>query len=280
MMKIIDKNTIASAVEELCITANQKLGDDVIHAFHTTLQIETSPMGKQILQQLIQNAEIAENNQQPLCQDTGFAVFFVELGHQVSLDCDLESAINEGVRRGYQKGYLRKSIVSDPFSRVNTKDNTPAVVHIKHVMGDKLKITFAPKGGGSENMSRLQMLVPAQGLEGVKQFVLDSVEIAGANPCPPIIVGVGVGGTFEKASLLAKQALLREIGSVHPDPFYAALEEELLTEVNKLGIGPAGLGGRTTALAVFVDTYPCHIASLPVAVNIQCHSARHKTVEL
>ncbi len=279
-MKVIDKNTIASAVEELCITANHKLGDDVIQAFHDSLKSETSQIGKQILQQLIENADIAENQQKPLCQDTGFAVFFVELGNEVKLDCDLDSAINEGVRNGYQNGYLRKSIVSDPFNRVNTKDNTPAIVHIKHVMGDKLKITFAPKGGGSENMSRLKMLVPAQGLEGVKQFVLETVELAGANPCPPIIVGVGVGGTFEKASFLAKESLLREIGSQHPDPFYADLEKELLTEVNQLGIGPAGLGGSTTALSVFVNTHPCHIASLPVAVNIQCHSARHKSVEL
>lgn len=258
--------------------ANYYLGDDVVQALQQALKTEESPLGRSILAQLIENQQIARSEQIPICQDTGFAVLFVNLGQEVRITGgNLIDAINEGVRQGYIEGYLRKSIVRDPLNRVNTGDNTPAVVHLEMSPGDRLSITIAPKGGGSENMSEVRVLKPADGVEGVKQFVIDLVRRSGGNPCPPIIVGVGIGGTFEKCAELAKRALLRELGSQHPDPFYANLEKELLSEINKLGIGPQGLGGSTTALAVFIEPYPCHIASLPVAVNIQCHAARHKS---
>lgn len=277
-MKEISKERIVANIKELCVATNCGLGEDVVNCYHKMQQQETSPIGQEILKQIIRNIDVAKENQQPLCQDTGFAVFFVELGTEVHLDCDLQTAIDEGVRQGYKEGYLRKSIVADPFRRTNTTDNTPAIIHIKQVMGDKLKIALATKGGGAENMSRLKMLVPADGIEGVKKFVIETVELAGANPCPPVIVGVGIGGTFEKSALLAKHALFRKIGSTHEDPFYADLEQELLGKINQLGIGPMGLGGSSTALAVFVNVHPCHIASLPVSVNIQCHSSRHKEI--
>jgi len=261
--------------------ANYNLGQDVIEAFKSAYENEQSVTGKDILQQLIENAQIARNESVPMCQDTGFAVIFLELGQEVRIEGGgLEDAVNEGVRKGYQEGYLRKSIVGHPLERVNTGDNTPAVIHTRIVPGDKLKIIVAPKGGGSENMSAIKMLKPAEGVEGVKKFVVETVKAAGPNPCPPIVVGVGIGGTFEKAALLAKEALLRPVGQASSDPYAANLEKELLELVNKLGIGPQGLGGKTTALAVHVNTHPAHIASLPVAVNINCHASRHKEVEL
>jgi len=278
IMREIHVDKIVATVKKLCMEANYYLGDDVVQALQQALKTEESPLGRSILAQLIENQQIARSEQIPICQDTGFAVLFVNLGQEVRITGgNLIDAINEGVRQGYIEGYLRKSIVRDPLNRVNTGDNTPAVVHLEMSPGDRLSITIAPKGGGSENMSEVRVLKPADGVEGVKQFVIDLVRRSGGNPCPPIIVGVGIGGTFEKCAELAKRALLRELGSQHSDPFYANLEKELLSEINKLGIGPQGLGGSTTALAVFIEPYPCHIASLPVAVNIQCHAARHKS---
>ena len=281
-MKTIELQQVSEKVKYLCRQANIVLGDDVIAALEKFRQTEESPTGREILDQILENAQVAKEQNAPLCQDTGFAVFFVEMGKDLQLTGEgtLEQAINRGVADGYTEGYLRKSIVGDPLERKNTGDNTPAVIHLKQVPGDELKITFAPKGGGSENMSRFAMLKPSDGLEGVKKFVVESVKTAGANPCPPVIVGVGIGGTFECCAYLAKKALLREIGSRHREPFYCKLEDELLELVNATGIGPQGLGGRTTALAVHVETYPCHIASLPVAVNMQCHSARHLSATL
>ncbi len=266
---------------KLCKDANYFLGQDMLDALQKAYDQEISLTGKEIIQQIIDNAEIAKSEEVPMCQDTGFAVIFVELGQEVHIEGgSLEDAINEGVRRGYTDGYLRKSIVGHPLERVNTGDNTPAVIHLKLVPGDKLKITLAPKGGGSENMSAFKMLKPAEGVEGVKQFVLDTVTAAGPNPCPPIVVGVGIGGTFEKSALLSKESLLRSVGTPNPRPEIAELERELLAAVNNLGIGPQGLGGRITAVAVHVEIYPAHIASLPVAVNLNCHASRHKEVIL
>lgn len=280
-MREVHVREIAQALRRLAVEANTELGHDVLDAFARCQAAEESPTGRDILEQLRENAHIAREERLPLCQDTGFAVVFVELGQDVHLvGGDLYEAVNDGVRQGYREGYLRKSIVADPLRRKNTGDNTPAVVHVKIVPGEHVKITFAPKGGGSENMSGIAMLRPADGVEGVKKFVLDRVSQAGPNPCPPTVVGVGIGGTFEVAAYLSKLALLRPLGRRHLDPYYAALEEELLSAVNRLGIGPAGLGGTTTSLDVHVEAHPCHIASLPVAVNIQCHSARHKEVEL
>ncbi|OGL42068.1 MAG: fumarate hydratase [Candidatus Schekmanbacteria bacterium RIFCSPHIGHO2_02_FULL_38_11] len=280
-MKNINANDITKAVKLMCMEANYYLGEDVLRAFNKALKEEKSPAGVSVMEQLIENANIAKNEQVPMCQDTGFAVFFVELGQDAHITGGtLKDAINEGVRQGYTEGFLRKSIVSDPLKRVNTKDNTPAVVHIELVPGENLKITIAPKGGGSENMSGLKMLKPADGVKGVKDFVIERVSQAGSNPCPPIVVGVGIGGTFEVAAMLAKKALLRELGKHHPDPDTAELEKELLEKVNNLGIGPQGFGGRITALAVNIEKHPCHIASLPVAVNINCHAHRHKEVIL
>jgi len=276
-VRTIQLSAVTERVRELCQKANCELGDDVIEALRKAREVEESPTGRRILDQILENARIARDKNAPLCQDTGFAVFFAELGTGVVLEGEgtLKDAVNLGVAQGYQQGFLRKSIVRDPLNRVNTGDNTPAVVHLTQVPGERLTLTFTPKGGGSENMSRLAMLKPADGLEGVKSFVVETVEIAGANPCPPIILGVGIGGTFEYSAFLAKKALLRRLDSRHPDPFYAKLEEELLELVNRTGVGPQGLGGTTTALGVLVEAHPCHIASLPVAVNIQCHSARH-----
>ena len=277
-MRQIDAQAISDVVAEMCREANVFLGADVIEALEKALAEEESPAGRDVLKQLLENVEIARSEQVPLCQDTGFAVFFVEWGQEVHLKGgSLEAAINEGVRTGYREGYLRKSIVADPLERVNTGDNTPAVIHTSLVPGDRVRITFAPKGGGSENMSALRMLKPADGVEGVVDFVINQVRAAGPNPCPPIIVGVGLGGTFEQVALLAKKALLRPLGRPHPEPLYAGLERRILEKVNDLGIGPQGFGGRITALAVHIETYPAHIASLPVAVNINCHAARHAT---
>jgi len=279
-MREIHTNQITTAVRDLCIDANTHLGEDVLEAFAKAIDQEVSPTGKDILKKLVENAGIAKAEEIPICQDTGFAVVFVELGQEVHLvGGDLKEAINEGVRQGYQEGYLRKS-VCHPFTRKNTGDNTPAVIHFDIVPGDGVKLIVAPKGGGSENMSRVTMLTPAVGVQGVKDFVVQRVKESGANPCPPTIVGVGIGGTFETAALLAKKALLRPLGSENPSGELATLERELYQEINELGVGPQGLGGRITSLAVHVNMMESHIASLPVAVNIQCHAARHKEVQL
>jgi fumarate hydratase subunit alpha len=278
----IRTDQIAETIAQLCIESNYYLGDDVLEALRKYRDKESSPVGREVLDQILENAEIARDEQMPLCQDCGLTVVFLELGQDLHIvGGDLNSAIAEGVRQGYKDGYLRKSMVDRPFSaRINTKDNTPPVVHTTVVPGDQLRIIVAPKGGGSENMSQLGMLKPADGRKGVVNFVVESVRKAGANPCPPIIVGVGVGGSAEKAMWLAKHSLLREVGQPSPDPEVAELEAEILERVNRIGIGPQGFGGLTTALAVSVETYPCHIASMPVAVNIQCHSARHKEAVL
>jgi fumarate hydratase subunit alpha len=260
--------------------ANFDLGEDVLQAFSAARENEEAPIGREIMDLLIENARIAKDESIPMCQDTGFAVFFVELGEAVRIvDGTLIAALNEGVRQGYGEGYLRKSICH-PFTRKNTGDNTPAVVHVDLVPGERLKIIFAPKGGGSENMSRVTMLRPSDGKKGIKDFVVTRVKESGANPCPPTVVGVGIGGTFEKAALLAKKALLRPLGSASPDPELAAFEQEIFEAINNLGIGPQGFGGRTTSLAVHIEMFPCHIASLPVAVNINCHAHRHTEVIL
>lgn len=280
-MRTIQTDEITEAVEKLCKSANYFLNDDILEGIKNALKTEQSETGRDILEKLIENADIAKEKEVAICQDTGMAVVFVDIGQDVHITGgNITDSINEGVRRGYDKGYLRKSVVRDPIDRVNTKDNTPAVIHYNIVEGDKLKITVAPKGFGSENMSALKMLKPAEGIEGVKKFVIDTVDNAGPNPCPPIVVGVGIGGTMEKAALLAKKALLRPINQKSDIEYVKELESQLLTEINKLGIGPAGLGGRTTALAVNVEVYPTHIAGLPVAVNINCHVTRHAEVEL
>ena len=279
-LKEIQVSRITEEVARLCGEAGIQLPQDVRRALEKAKQKEESPVGREVLDRLLENADIAEREYLPICQDCGLAVIFADIGQDVHLvGGDLEEAITEGVRRGYEKAYLRKS-VCHPFTRANTGDNTPVVIHSRMVPGDSLHLWVVPKGGGSENMSRMHMLVPAQGLEGVKEKVLEAGRTAGPNPCPPIILSVAVGGTFDDAAVRAKRSLLRELGSVNPDPEAAALEEELLEKVNRLGIGPAGLGGNTTCLAVFVDLKPCHIASLPVVINIQCHAARHKEVVL
>ncbi len=281
-MREIRAQDVTAAVARLCQEANLYLGDDVLQALEKARDGEPSPLGRAVLDQILQNARIAGREQMPLCQDTGLTVVFVELGQDAHVvDGSLHEAIAEGVRQGYVAGYLRKSVVSRPFSaRINTKDNTPPVIHFDIVPGDQLRIVVLPKGGGGENMSFLRMLVPADGRQGIVDFVVGCVDQAGANPCPPTIVGVGIGGTADQTVLLAKRALLRPVGQPSRDPETAALEAEILARVNDLGIGPAGLGGRWTALAVHVETFPCHIASLPAAVNMQCHSARHKEVTL
>jgi fumarate hydratase subunit alpha len=278
-MREISSAAISEAVQRLCIQACTNLGPDIEQALKKAYASEISPFGKETLSQIIENMEYARKECIPCCQDTGMAVVFLKIGQDLHIGGDVYAAVNEGVRRGYEKGYLRKSVL-DPLTRVNTKDNTPAVIHITLVPGDQLEITVAPKGAGSENMGRLKMLKPSDGIEGVKDFVVETVELAGANPCPPLTVCVGIGGTMEKAALLAKEQVLREIGSKNPDPSLAALESELLCRINSLGIGPMGLGGVHTALAVHIAAYPTHIAELPVAVNLQCHAARHKTAVL
>lgn len=281
MMREIEACQIIEAVAKMCIDANYLLPDDVLEALKHGKEQEESILGKEIFDQLIKNARIAQEENYPICQDTGLTVVFVELGQDIHITGgNLFDAINAGVRKGYQEGYLRKSIVNHPFLRKNTGDNTPAIIHTFVVPGDKLKIIVAPKGGGSENMSALKMLKPSDGVDGVKKFVVDTVKSAGSNPCPPIIIGVGIGGNFEMSAILSKKALLREIGQHHPEKDIAELEDELLKLVNQTGVGPEGLGGRITALAVNVEIHPCHIASMPVAVNIQCHAARHQKVIL
>jgi len=276
MIREVKVERIAEAVRNLCIEANEDLGQDVLAAFHRAKEAEPSPVGRDILDQLIENARIAREEHIPICQDTGLAVIFLEIGQDVHLTGgDLREAVNEGVRRGYGEGYLRKSSCH-PFTRANTGDNTPAILYTEIVPGDRVRIWVVPKGGGSENMSRLFMLPPSAGLPGVKEKIIETVKEAGPNPCPPTIIGVGIGGTFEQAALQAKKALLRPLGSPNPDPELDSLEKELLEKINRLGIGPQGLGGRTTSLAVHIRLLPCHIASLPLAVNIQCHASRHK----
>lgn len=275
-MRTIHVDQVIDAVQKMCIQANVELPEDVRNRLNEMKANEASPIGQYVLDAIITNADIAQKDAIPMCQDTGMAVFFVEIGQGVTIEGGLlEDAINEGVRRGYREGYLRKSVVADPLNRKNTGDNTPAVIHYQLVKGYTLTIEFAPKGFGSENMSTSRMLKPSDGVEGLVSFVKESVLLAGSNPCPPIVLGVGVGGTLDKAAQIAKKALMRPIGSVNPDPFYAALEKRLLEEVNQLGVGPQGLGGTTTALAVHVAMFPTHIAGLPVVVNINCHAARH-----
>ena len=278
-MRIIEAKEIIDVVKRLTMDANYYLPEDVLDTIKRAKEKEESPTAKDILEQIIENNRIARDEKLALCQDTGFAVFFVELGQKVQITGgEYLEAFNEGTRRGYQVGYLRKSIVDDPvLSRVNTKDNTPCIVYTDIVPGDEIKITFCPKGGGAENMAEVKMLTAAHGIEGVKDFVVDRVTRSGGNPCPPVVVGVGIGGTFEKCAMLAKKSLLREpLGAPNPDPRFAEVERELLERINNLGIGPMGLGGRTTALAVHVETFPCHIATMPAAVNLNCHVSRHK----
>lgn len=280
-MREISCNAIISSIKEMCIQATHYLSDDMKSALYKGVEKEESPLGRQILEQLCENLKIAGEDMIPICQDTGMAVVFVEIGQEVHIvDGGLEDAINEGVRQGYIEGYLRKSVVRDPVERINTNDNTPAIIHYSIVQGDTFKITLAPKGFGSENMSRVVMLKPADGIEGVKKVILETVDLAGPNACPPMVIGVGVGGDFEKCAIMAKHALTRAAGEHSDISYVRALEEEMLDKVNQLGIGPGGLGGTVTAFAVNIETYPTHIAGLPVAVNICCHVNRHVTKEL
>lgn len=276
-MRIIRSEAITETVARLCVEANRNLPADVRACIGRGLEEEPSPVAREILERIRENYLLAEERSMPICQDTGMACVFLELGQDVHIDGDANEAVHEGVRRGYTEGYLRKSVVRDPLDRVNTGDNTPAMIYWDIVPGDKLTVTVAPKGFGSENMSRIKMLKPSDGVEGVKAFIIDTVSEAGPNPCPPVVIGVGIGGTFDKAALLAKKALLRPCGSHNPDPFYAALEEELLARINALGIGPQGFGGKTTALSLQIEKTATHIAGLPVAVNVNCHVTRHRT---
>lgn len=277
----IDVSVIRDAVSRLCVEANCHLGNDVLCKLKEAAIAEKTTIGQEILGQIIENAAIADNEEIPMCQDTGFAVVFMEIGQETFLTGgNLLEAVNDGVREGYVNGFLRKSMVRDPLDRINTGDNTPAIVHLQIVPGEQIKITVAPKGGGSENMSAMKMLKPAEGEEGVKRFVIDTVRNAGPNPCPPVIVGIGIGGTMEKAAIMAKHALTRTIGEESSDPDTSKLEKELLDSINRLGIGPQGLGGSVTSLAVHIEKFPTHIACLPVAVNIGCHAYRHKTVSI
>lgn len=279
-MRTISSDDITKEVKRLCIEANLYLGEDVLTCIESNLPKEQNPVGKDILNILIENANIAKEKAIPICQDTGMAVFFVQLGQEVIIEGKtIEEAINDGVRKGYEEGYLRKSVVH-PLTRKNTKDNTPAIIHYEMVKGDKLVIEFAPKGFGSENMSKLKMLKPSDGVDGIKKFIIETVKEAGPNPCPPIVVGVGIGGTVEKCAQIAKKALLRDLGTHNEDNNIKMLEIDILREINKLGIGPQGLGGNTTALAVNIESFPTHIAGLPVVVNINCHASRHKSIEI
>ena len=281
--RLITRDKIIESVKNMCIEANCIVPNDMLNVFKSSLKTEESPIGRENLQQLIDNAKIAKEEMLPSCQDTGLAIFFVDIGSDIEIEGGLhklDDYINEGTRKGYQDGYLRKSVVEHPYKRVNTKDNTPAIIHYRLVPGDKLRIRFAAKGGGSENMSKVNMMKPADGREGIKKWIKEAVRMAGANPCPPVILGIGIGGNFEKAALMAKEALFRKIGERNPDPDIAALEKEILEDVNKTGVGPQGTGGTTTALEVFINVAPCHIASMPVALNINCHAQRHREVEL
>lgn len=276
-MREIEVSQITDTVERLCIEANEHLPADVKAAIRHSLDCEDGAVAKDVLDHIVENYEIADKEHVPICQDTGMACVFLEIGQDVHLvGGDLTEAIHEGVRRGYEKGYLRKSVVGDPIRRGNTGDNTPAMIYTEIVPGEQVAITVGPKGFGSENMSAIRMLKPSAGLQGVKDFILETVEAAGPNPCPPMVVGVGIGGTFDKAALLAKKALMRPLDTTHPDPFYADLEKEMLQKINELGIGPQGFGGRTTALGLNIETLPTHIAGMPCAVNISCHVTRHQ----
>lgn len=280
-MREIHVDLIKNEVARMCIDANFNLNDDIYNALVDASNNETSPIGKNILVDIIENANIAKKKSVPICQDTGMAIIFVSIGQDVHLiGGDISRAINNGVKIGYESGYLRKSVVVDPLNRINSNDNTPAVIHYDIIPGDKVKIIFAPKGFGSENMSKTKMLVPSDGIDGVEDFIVETVSLAGANPCPPIIVGVGIGGTLEKSALLAKKALTLDLDKENIDEFYSQMEKRLLKKINDLGIGPQGLGGKATALAVKILTYPTHIAGLPVAVNINCHAARHLETEI
>ena len=276
-MREISAARVTEVVARLCVQANNHLPQDVKDCIRCSYDRENWPQAREILERIMENYEIADREDCPVCQDTGVACVFVKLGQEVHIDGDLNEAIHEGVRQGYRDGYLRKSVVRDPLDRVNTGDNTPAMIYFEIVPGDICEITVAPKGFGSENMSQIKMLKPSDGEQGVKDFVVKVVEEAGPNPCPPIVVGVGVGGTFDKAAFLAKKALMRHAGEPNPNPYYAAMEQELLERINALGIGPQGFGGKTTALAVHIEQFPTHIAGLPVAVNINCHVTRHQT---
>lgn len=279
-MRTINAQTITETIARLCVEANRNLPEDVAHALHAALDEEPFAPAKDLLSLLTKNEQIARSMQMPICQDTGMAVVFADVGQDVHIEGDFTAAVNEGVRRGYTDGLLRKSVVGDPLRRVNTKDNTPAVLHVRLVPGDTLTLTVAPKGFGSENMSRLQMLTPASGVDGVRRFVLDTVRAAGANPCPPMILGIGIGGDFEQVAENAKRALMLPIGRKNDDPYYAALEDELLARINETGIGPQGLGGKTTCLGLHIIAAPTHIAGLPVAVNVSCHVTRHASAVL
>lgn len=280
-MRTICVEEITDAIKKLCIDSNYNLSNDVYEALSNAKKEETWDLANDILDKIMINSEVAKNEKMPMCQDTGITCVFMEIGQDVHIvGGNLEEAINEGIRRGYEEGYLRKSVVKDPINRVNIKDNTPGIIYYDIVPGDKVKITVAPKGFGSENMSQIKMLKPSDGLQGVKDFIIKVVREAGPNPCPPMIVGVGIGGTFDKAAYLAKKALLRPINNRNNNKFYSDLEEELLREINKLGIGPQGFGGKTTAVGINIETYPTHIAGLPVAVNISCHATRHKEIIL
>ena len=280
-MRVIEASLISEKVKEMCIEANYALPKDIYALLKKGISQEEMPLSKGTLEVIKRNADIAKSKKRPICQDTGMACIFIELGQDVHIEGNLTDAINEGVRQGYVEGYLRKSVVADPlFERKNTNDNTPALIHYEIVPGDKLKIIVAPKGFGSENMCQLKMLKPSDGVEGVKQFVLDTVEQAGPNPCPPIVIGVGIGGNFENVALLSKKAMLKDANEHHEDPRYSALEKELLESINALGIGPAGYGGATTVLSLHIETLPTHIAGLPCAVSICCHVARHKEMVL
>lgn len=279
-MRTIHAAAITDAVARLCIQANTRLPDDIVAALDKSRRSEPWPLARETLELLWDNMELAENKDLPVCQDTGMACVFVELGQEVYIQGEFERAIHDGVRKGYTEGYLRKSIVADPLRRVNTEDNTPAAITVHLVPGDGCSITVAPKGFGSENMSRLGMLKPADGVEGVKKFVLETIQLAGSNPCPPTVLGIGIGGSFDKVAYLAKKALLRPIDQPHSDPFYAQLESELLEAINSLGIGPQGFGGRTTCLGLAIETAPTHVAGLPVAVNVSCHVTRRATAQL
>ena len=279
-MRIISAQEITDAVKKLCMEANYHLPCDVKSCINKSIETENSENGKDILEKIKENYEIADNKSVPICQDTGMAVFFIEIGTDVHINGNITKAVNLGVKAGYEEGYLRKSIVKDPLFRENTGDNTPAVIHYDFAEGDKIKITIAPKGFGSENMSAIKMFSPSAGVEGIKKFVLETVDKAGSNPCPPIVVGIGIGGNFESCATLAKKALTRNLDVRHENPYYADLEKQLLDSINKLGIGPQGFGGTTTALGVNIETAPTHIAGMPCAVNISCHVTRHKTITI
>lgn len=277
-MREIKASTITDVIERLCMEANQVLPQDIKDAISTCRSQEDGDIACGILDNIIENYQIAENEQVPICQDTGMACVFLEIGQDVHItDGDLTEAVNEGVRRGYTKGYLRKSVVKDPVRRGNTGDNTPAMLYTEIVPGEQIKVTVGPKGFGSENMSTIRMFKPSAGIQGIKDFIIETVETAGPNPCPPMVVGVGIGGTFDKAALLAKKALMRPVDTPNPDPYYADLEKEMLQKINELGIGPQGFGGRTTAIGLNIETMPTHIAGMPCAINISCHVTRHKT---